>query len=413
MMRKGRKEVKRKALAIASASVMAATMMMGAVPTMAAGTNYGTNIGGTKVTNFDKYLVMDQEANVPNATFSYAITAGTAVKYDVAGKKVQILAGVDADKVTMKGVGTTEANKIAFSTSDKDSAKTDVNAMVKDYDNTKQKYVKKTAELDFSNVKFTEPGIYRYIITESGDNQGITNDANLIRVVDVYVHDASDASGKKLTVAGYVLHAKADDVASGDDQGSKGDDPEGKSQGYTNTYDTSDLTFRKEVSGNQASRDKYFEFTVRITGAVAGTIYDVDITEADATSGDNTATTDENKGKANVTKLTVGADGTVEQKFYLQHGQQIKIKGLAKDTKYTVTENEEDYKSTASGVNGYKDATAGNVESKDLNTSYLNTKEGIIPTGVIMTVAPFAAVTLLGGVGAVTLKMKKRREDEE
>ena len=49
---------------------------------------------------------MDFQANVPNATFSYAVTAGTAKAYDVQGKKFQVLAGVDADKVTMAGVGT-------------------------------------------------------------------------------------------------------------------------------------------------------------------------------------------------------------------------------------------------------------------------------------------------------------------
>lgn len=59
------------------------------------------------------------------------------------------------------------------------------------------------------------------------------------------------------------------------------------------------------------------------------------------------------------------------------------------------------------------DATSGTVASKDLITGYVNTRDGVIPTGVIMTVAPFAAVTLLGGVGAVTMVMKKRKSSEE
>ena len=113
-----------------------------------------------------------------------------------------------------------------------------------------------------------------------------------------------------------------------------------------------------------------------------------------------------------MTQLTVGADGKVTQKFYLQHGQYITIQGIAKDSTYTVTENKEDYKSEAAVVEGYKDPTTGTVVSTDLNTSYLNTREGTIPTGVIMTVAPFAAVTLLGGFGIAKLSMKKRRDDE-
>lgn len=51
--------------AIALASVM--TMSMGA-PVFAA--EYNTVIGGTATTTFDKYLVMDKQAEVPNASFT-------------------------------------------------------------------------------------------------------------------------------------------------------------------------------------------------------------------------------------------------------------------------------------------------------------------------------------------------------
>lgn len=399
-------------------AIMTATMIMSAVPVCAAGTNYGTTIEGTKTTTFDKYLVMDQQANVPNASFTYAVSAGAAKAYDVAGKKFQVLAGVDADKVTMAGVNTTTANTITYKQGD--STLQDDNSLVKDYDNATEKYAIKTATLDFSNCQFTEPGVYRYIVTESGTNQAITNDADATRVVDVYVNDASttDNDGnltKKLTIAGYVLHSNEDDapdVAAGENMGSTGSYVATKSQGFTNEYDTSDLTFRKEVKGNQASHDKYFEFTVKITGAVKGTVYNVDITNADATSGSNAATITANTEKANVTSFTVGADGTVTQKFYLQHGQEVKIQGIAKGTKYDVTENAEDYKPTPAGITNYTDAVNGTVASTDLKTSYLNTRDGVIPTGVIMTVAPFAAVTLLGGFGIAKLSMKKRRDDE-
>lgn len=399
----------------AGAAIMTAAMIMAqGMPAMAAGTNYGNVIGGTKTTTFDKYLVMDAQAQVPNVSFSYAVTAGQAKAYDVDGKKFEVLAGVDADKVTMAGVGSETAGTIAYAQGD--ATLQDDNALVKDYDKAAEKYAKKTATLDFSACQFTEPGIYRYVITESGTNQGITNDADLTRIVDVYVEDASDVDGKKLTIAGYVLHSNTDDapdITMGDDNGSGGAYAATKSQGFTNTYDTSDLTFRKEVAGNQASHDKYFEFTVAITDAVAGTVYDVDITGADATSGTNAATIAANAGKTNPTSLTVGDDGTVTQKFYLQHGQEVKIQGIAKDTNYAVTENAEDYKSTAAGVTDYTDAVNGTVASADLKTSYLNTRDGVIPTGVAMAVAPFAAVTLFGGIGAVTMVMKKKRDEEE
>lgn len=401
---------------------------------------YSTEIGGTKTTAFDKYLVMDEEAEVPNASFTYAVTAGKAKAYDVAGKKFEVLAGVDADKVTMAGVGTKTAGTITYKPGD--ATLNDENALVKDYDSSFEKYAKKTATLDFSACRFTEPGIYRYIVTESGTNQAVTNDADATRVVDVYVmNDDSDNAedregnpnpnygGYRLKIAGYVLHSNADDapdVSLGENHGSAGSYAGTKSQGFTNSYDTSDIMFGKIVSGNQASRDKYFEFTVSITDAVPGTVYHVNLQGAPSTTPSNAATITANEGKTNPRTLTVGADGTVTAKFYLAHGQAIEILGVAKGSKYKVTENAEDYKSTALDaadldtltyvVDAPKpkpDATSGTVASKDLITGYVNTRDGVIPTGVIMTVAPFAAVTLLGGVGAVTMVMKKRKSSEE
>ena len=410
-------------------ALMAATAFASAgTPVLAAaGTNYGATIEGIKTTTFDKFLVMDSQANVPNATFTYTVTAGNAKAYDVDGKKFQVLAGVDADKITMAGVGAADAaaNSIVFKQGDgSDTHDTTKDEYVKDLEAGK-KYALKTATLDLSKVQFTEPGVYRYIITEDGTNQAITNDADLTRVLDVYVNDASTDTEKKLTIAGYVLHSNVDDepdVAAGESFGSAGAYTDKKSQGFTNSYDTSDLTLRKQVTGNQASRDKYFEFTLNIDKAQPNTKYDVVIDEADATSKANAATISANAGKANVTSITTDNTGKATQKFYLQHGQQVTVQGLAKDTTYAVTENTEDYKSTANTVaapvvtiKADTDSAEvnGKIASKDLTTGYLNTRDGVIPTGVIMAVAPFAVVTLLGGAGVVTMVMKKNKKEDE
>lgn len=406
--------MKKRTIAKTGATMLTMAMLLNGTTVFAAGGNYGAAIEGETTTTFDKFLVMDSQANVPNATFTYAVTAGNAKAYDVDGKKFQVLAGVDADKITMAGVGTPTANTIAYTPAD--TTANDENTMVKNYDKTTEKYAKKTAKLDLSAVNFTEPGVYRYIITESGTNQAITNDADLTRVLDVYVNDASTETEKKLTIAGYVLHSNENDepdVAAGENAGSTGAYVATKSQGFTNEYDTSDLTFKKEVAGNQASHDKYFKFTVKITSAVKGTVYTVDVTGADDHSQTNAATISENAGKENVKTMTVGDNGTISQDFYLQHGQEIKIQGIAKDTEYDVTENKEDYKSEAKAVTGYTDAVSGKIVSTDLKTSYKNTRDGVIPTGVIMTVAPFAAVTLLGAAGMVTIKMRKKEDDAE
>ena len=423
--------MKKKTIAKTGATMLTMAMLLNGTTVFAAGTGYDATIGGTKITTFDKFLVMDSQANVPNATFTYEVTAGTAKAYSVTGKKFQVLAGVDADKITMAGVGGTAeaaaaANTIVFRQGDgSDTHDTTKDAYVKNLGAGK-KYAMKTATLDLSAVQFTEPGVYRYIITESGTNQAVTNDADLTRVLDVYVNDATGTDGtKKLEIAGYVLHSNTDDepdVAAGEDFGSAGSYTDKKSQGFTNNYDTSDLTLRKEVKGNQASRDKYFEFTLNIDNAQPNTKYNVVIDNADATSKTNAATIAANANKTNVTSITTDNTGKATQKFYLQHGQQVTVQGIAEHTTYALTENTEDYKSTANTaanvvVTTKTDTEAapvnGTIASKDLTTGYLNTRDGVIPTGVIMTVAPFAAVTLLGAVGMVTIKMRKKEDDEE
>lgn len=390
--------------------------LLSATPVLAA--NQYTPVAGTS-TSFDKYLVMDQEAEVPNVAFSYSIVPGSAKTYDLGGKKFEILAGVG--QPTIKGVGTSAANTIAFSNGDgSDQASAHAESdLVKNLDTSTSKYAKKTAVIDFSSCTFTEPGVYRYVLTEAGENQAVTNDEDLTRVVDVYVIDDNGS----LKVQSYVLHANESDLIMGGNNGTEDiEASEMKPQGFTNVYDTSNLTLRKEVEGNQASHDKYFAFTLKIQDAVPGTVYAVDLTGADAVSGTNDATISENEGKTNPASLTVGTDGSLEQTFYLQHGQQVTVQGIAKDTQYTVTENAEDYKAAANTAEapvvticqGTESAdTAGVIESQDLTTGYLNTRQGIIPTGVVMAVSPFAAVTLFGGLGAATIVMKRKKEGSE
>ena len=398
--------MKKRTIAKTGATMLTMAMLLNGTTVFAADSSYAGVKGGS--TTFDKYLVMDQEANVPNASFTYTIAPGTAKIYDVDNKKVEVLAGVGTP--TMTDEDTEKAGyQLVFKPTDTLNKTLQTGDQVKSFDASKQGYAKKTSTVDFSGVTFTEPGIYRYVITETGTNQAVTNDTNDKRYLDVYVTDENGT----LKVSGYILHATDSEVGMKDSQGSDGTEPEGKSQGFTNTYDTSNLTFKKEVSGNQASHDKYFEFTVEIKDAVPGTEYNVDIQGATPTSGSNAATIANNANKTNVTKLKADNDGKVTQKFYLQHGQYITIQGIAKDSIYTVTENKEDYKSDAAAVEGYKDPTTGKVASTDLKTSYLNTRDGAIPTGVIMTVAPFAAVTLLGAAGMVTIKMRKKEDDAE
>ena len=424
--------MKRKMKKVSIGAFLLATAMAVSTATPVLAANYsGTNLAQGTTTQFDKYLVMAEGTNVPNAEFSYTITGtGNAKAYDIAGGKVQILDGIGTPTITWDSHGTA-ASTVKFQPSDTTttysthlSNGTAATELVKDLSDG-EKYAKHTATVDLTSITFPEPGIYRYKIEEANTTQqGITNDSNLIRYLDVYITD--DGSGK-LGVEGYILHSSSADAPMNETYGTVGgsSQEDNKSQGYTNSYETHDVTISKTVSGNQASRDKYFKFNVKIENAVPGTVFDVSLADdsndntndghAETSPTANTATV--YTSMSNVTSLTVGNDGTVEQDFYLQHGQSIAIRGLAKDTKYTITETQEDYKPSATATEGTVDAAGNKVTvnkvAVDSTAAFVNTRSGAIPTGIIVTILPYGIAALLAGTGFAIFRGKKKEEEDE
>lgn len=202
-------------------------------------------------------------------------------------------------------------------------------------------------------------------------------------------------NGGELKITKYALH---------DDESA--DPTAAKSTGFTNTYATKDLTLTKEVTGNQGDRDKYFEFTVNITDATAKTVYSVDLTSAEVTTtaGTNPAT------------LTANESGAATGKFYLKDGQTIKIQRLTSATSYNITE-------TSYANDGYKTSFVldSNPSSEAITTgdqpmgdtahtvTFTNHKEGTVPTGILLDVAPYIVLVALVGVGLIALLATKKR----
>lgn len=439
----------RKITALAATAAMSVMMMSSIV---SAGTVY-TPIKGTS-TQFNKYLIMDVGDKVPNATFTFTIEAGTARSASTSdNEKMQVLPGVGVSDITISEAVFEPDNTTydSVQTGDVDISRTaaerksgDTAATGVQFDNTDtnkpEKYAKQPVTIDFSKVEFDEPGIYRYIVKEVAStehaNAGIMHDTDIDRVLDVYVIDDSSADEttgdlvKKLMVQSYVLHTTDGDVNIGTDMGSadvtqNGDALADKSDGFTNEYNSKDLKVEKEVVGNQASRDKYFEFTVKTTAHVAdGDKFVVSIADdndantndgnADATSGTNSATITANAGQTNP-QLVTGADLNAGVKFYLQHGQSIVVRGLPLNAGYKVTENAEDYKSTQKTG----DTNEGNIgtvagANKMATAGFTNTREGIIPTGIIISVAGLLIVGIIAVIGFVFFGIRsKKRYDED
>ncbi|MBR6107073.1 MAG: hypothetical protein IKQ39_03605 [Oscillospiraceae bacterium] len=431
-----------------------------------------------ETTSLTKYLVMDKDASVPVATFTYSLAPGTAIS-DPAEGKLAVIPGITTG--VSGGSGAT-APGVRFAPEDSarlESAKLTADSPVfKTPDDTDEKYVTKDAVFDFSGVAFTEPGVYRYIVTEDdGTNQGVTNgfegtgaDALTVRTLDVYVENAFDANNEIITdsdgkpqlkITGYVWYDGTVTTAPSAEENMDAEPPvSGKPEGstkrpyITNYYDTANLTFAKAVKGNQGSRDKYFKFTLVISNLKeAGTLMNVDITNASnaVPASPNAATRTGYAQKTNPQQLEVDVEKTIPNngykvesvtvgtgtdtsttytltaEYYLQHGQYITVQGVPKGASYSLTEDAEDYTSAASitaadsflnydGREG-NDALSGSMSDTigdaDIYMGFTNTRSGVIPTGVLLTVAGSAGVCAVGLGGALFFWIKSRRRKDD
>ena len=385
---------------------------------------------------FNKYLVMDSNVTVPTATFNYSIAAGEEVKYTEEGATGTVAAyeGLDADKITIS------AADFTASTATTDGAADD--GITND---TSKKYASSTFELDFTEVKFPEPGVYRYVLTETGAGEtddlgaGISHVGNYQKTLDVYVIDTDGT----LSVASYVLYNSvilnapalaADEVALDSKVDRTDANNAAKTDGFVNEYSSQDLTIGKKVTGNQGSKDKYFAFTVTFTGAAGANItIDASASNFETAPTANSATIytaedmaaanakDENEGVTGQ-QLVIGSD-SAEYTFYLQNGQYITFLGLPKGSDYEVTEAKEEYTQTPTDAENtitagdftLNGAQSGTINDADVRTGFINTKQGTIPTGVLLSVAAPACigVIVLGGIIFLLVRGRKRRTEED
>lgn len=344
---------------------------------------------------FNKYLVMDvpdaviNETKAPPVTFTFTITPGTAVQAD------GILAGVGTP--TAPTIGEAEFTSA-------DAVTRGLPTDTQDNPTLGKAYATKQVTVNFDGVAFTTPGIYRYTITENALSQdGITNDTTPTRTLDVYVgyentgtEDAPVYSAD-LSVIGYAMYKGEPSAAN-------------KSDNFTNGYTAYNLTLEKTVTGNQGDRNKYFTFTVEISGAVAGTTYAVDLTHADENP---TIGTD---SKTNAKNLTVGNNGSVTAIYYLKHNQSIVIYGLTANTKYTITETKDsgDTYTTSYTIDSGSSVKAAGTGSQDMDgddhaVTFTNEKEGTVPTGILLETAPYVVLVAVVAVGLVLLALTSKR----
>ncbi|MCR5781105.1 MAG: hypothetical protein K6G90_00060 [Clostridia bacterium] len=395
-------------------------LAVNAAPAFAAGA-YTAVAGGT--TTFEKYLAVEAGSSVPNKTFDFSIAAGEAVP--ATASSMAVLAGIGTPTITDPAFTNSDpTDAVANASATDDVALTAVASQLSGMD-----YAQKTVTVDFSSVSFPEPGIYRYVITEAEQTAPYSNVDARVKYMDVYVVDAqakalsenvdpadpSFPAAGTLVVDSYILHADPAAPELNTTGGTEGDDvDDSKTDGFVNKYETVDLGFSKRISGNQAAKDKYFKFTVTLTEntvLVGDTdVFAVEITGAEAAPTANAATT--YTSMTNPTEVT-GAQLKAGVDFYLNDGQYVLIKDLPKGIEYEVVEDEEDYNQKAQendvqGDGTYDDEPSSTLDG-DVYVGYENEREGTIPTGVILTVAPFMIGLLVFGAVMMFVISRRRR----
>lgn len=233
----------------------------------------------------------------------------------------------------------------------------------------------KTKEIKIDLPKYNSVGVYTYIIHEvAGHSAGVTyyGDAILLRVTVI------EQDGKLRIAA---VHTE--------DPESTG---EGKKDDFDNRYSAGELEVHKDVEGIMGNKDKYFEFTVQLTGEEGKTYQD-----SYAITGGSY--------DANPASIEIRPGETTEATFYLKDGDTIHIENLPYGVEYKVSETPvADYVTTETG-------TEGEVDEAVEQANFTNTKGGTVDAGVALESAPYL-FTLTGAAGVGLLLTLRRRHQK-
>lgn len=233
----------------------------------------------------------------------------------------------------------------------------------------------KTRQIEIQLPEYDSVGVYTYIIHEvEGNSAGVTyyGDAILLRVTVI------EQDGKLRIAA---VHTE--------DPESTG---EGKKDDFDNLYSAGKLEVHKDVEGIMGNKDKYFEFTVQLTGEEGKTYQD-----SYAITGGSY--------DANPDSIEIRPGETTEATFYLKDDDTIHIENLPYGVEYKVSETPvADYVTTETGTEGEVDAA---VEQ----ANFTNTKGGTVDAGVVLDSAPYL-FTLTGAAGVGLLLTLRRRHQK-
>ena len=244
---------------------------------------------------------------------------------------------------------------------------------------------------DDGKLIYDSVGQYVYTIAETVPATGLAGvdyDQKEVSMKVTVVNDDRTDNGLKINTISFT---KAGQKISGKVDGNKNEEA-----AFINTYTANKLEVTKEVTGAAGDRNYPFSFAVTFTGPEGKTWDESALTFAEDV------------------KSATYANNTWN--FTLTHGESISFANLPKGVTYSVvekylnTDNQitiNDIKYTASYKNG-----TGTMDAAAKTATVTNATEGFIDTGVILDNAPYMLMLAVVAGGAMTLVIKKRREEE-
>ena len=326
----------------------------------------------------------------------------------------------------------------------------------------------KTVSFSFDTAQFTKPGVYRFVITESdpeganktdvediggkGDNGAGEQDVpyQRERFLDVYVRSKDTAGVITYEIYGYVMHSGDTDKDhnatgnkwaqhknSGFDGGKQKGSGKLTPQGYTR-YIPRKVKIKKKISG-LVPTDTLFPFTIQLLHGATQTVAGNDNKDMQI--------------KVKFPGFVATAPNTYQimtiDEFNaaprnLKHDEEVEIIGLPKSTTVVVKEQNKNFVGAVkSDLTGYKsvdlidankdttitvptkvlkaDATSTDPDSfsaevskqltaNDLGLLYHNHVDEITPTGVVLTVVPYAMMIFVA-ISMAFMFLTKRKEE--
>lgn len=339
-----------------------AVAMMATMAFPAFATRPTPNVGSDGlVTITKKYTVTgSEEKKAPAETFTFTVTPGAKVN--------------GAEKTVEKSEATTIPT-MAANSNEKTVAFT---ALTEDGTGT--------FTVDVANLNITKPGMYYYTVTETPSNTAGVDYAAKSMIMVITAGYADDGEDSSLS-----YWAALHDSTNYNDKNSK----------FENTYTAGSLKVTKKVTGSLGDKDKKFNVDVTFT-APAGKTVKSTITYVN--NGAESIAPD--AWKLNTTTNQYEAKVTVE----LAHKGSVQFNNIPKDVTYIVEEQDysrEEYTAT------YEDSKSGTIANDVKSTTITNQRgDDTIDTGVILDNAPYILMLAVVAGGAMTLVIKKRREEE-